>query len=132
MGGNSSYTFFEPDEPTYAHLRRSFIQEDLPRLVPALGIEGQPLPVLWTADFIPLDGPDPGSTRFVVGEFNCSCVGLSKFGAACGPDRSLARVGEEDSREGQRLCDLIGRKAIDTLSTDGRRAVARARLTSNL
>ena len=32
-------------------------------------------------------------TEYVVGEFNCSCVGISKFQAVCGGEKTLANVG---------------------------------------
>merc|ERR1712146_689256 len=54
---------------------------DLPKIMPALGLEGEPFPIVWTTDLIPVDGPD-GGTDYTVGEFNCSCVGISKFQAA--------------------------------------------------
>ena len=52
----------------------SYFKADLPKLMKALEIGDQPLPLIWTADFIPgpvVDGKD----TFYVGEFNCSCVG---------------------------------------------------------
>ena len=74
----------------------------------------EPLPLLWTADYIPkegrralLCGPAPRrsapttpmvyvDTEYVVGEFNCSCVGISKFQAVCGGEKTLADVPDED------------------------------------
>ena len=83
----------------------------------ALDIEGQPLPLLWTSDFIPKDAEDgtPGKTEYVVGEFNCSCVGISQFGKACGPDKDLSFVDDVNFAEATELTDLMGRKAIEIL-----------------
>merc|ERR1712017_573 len=80
-----------------------------------LGVGGQPWPLLWTADFIPYDGATPGSTEYAVGEFNCSCVGVSKFQAVCGSDKTLADVSDEDYFDASKLTDLIGVKAIEML-----------------
>mmetsp|Transcript_41120 Transcript_41120/g.66131 ORF Transcript_41120/g.66131 Transcript_41120/m.66131 type:complete len:81 (-) Transcript_41120:224-466(-) len=55
----------------------SYFKKDLPNLMEALGIGDQPLPLIWTVDFIP--GPQKnGLDTFLVGEFNCSCVGITK------------------------------------------------------
>jgi hypothetical protein len=116
VGGISSYTFYEPNDPKYADLKKKFVDTDIPQLLKALGLEDQPLPLLWTGDFIPLDGEAPGSTEYVVGEFNCSCVGISKFGKACGPTKDLSLVSDEDYWEGTRLTDLMGKKAIEIIS----------------
>merc|ERR1719313_1548964 len=78
----------------------------------AMGLKGEPLPVLWTADFIPVDGH---ISPMVVGEFNCSCVGISAFGAACGPEKDLQDVSFSNFIYGSKLTDLIGKKAIETL-----------------
>merc|ERR1712060_572233 len=81
----------------------------------SLDLEGEPLPLLWTADFIPKDAEDgtPGKTEYVVGEFNCSCVGVSKFQAVCGGTKTLADVPDEDYFEASKLTDLMGQKAIE-------------------
>merc|ERR1719343_1632847 len=116
VGGNSAYTYYKPGDPLYADLEHKFFNIDLPQLKKAIGIEGQPLPILWTSDFIPLDGPEPGSTVYTVGEFNCSCVGISKFQAVCGGEKTLADVPDEDYYDACQLTDLMGKKAIEMLS----------------
>eukprot|EP00746_Dinoflagellata_sp_MGD_P018148 gnl/MRDRNA2_/MRDRNA2_142083_c0_seq1.p1 gnl/MRDRNA2_/MRDRNA2_142083_c0~~gnl/MRDRNA2_/MRDRNA2_142083_c0_seq1.p1 ORF type:complete len:487 (-),score=113.87 gnl/MRDRNA2_/MRDRNA2_142083_c0_seq1:10-1470(-) len=117
VGGIAKYKFYEPGAPEFADLENKFLKEDMGKLKKALGIEEQPLPLLWTADFIPKDAEDgtPGKTEYVVGEFNCSCVGISQFGAACGPDKGLADVSDANFKEASRLTDLMGRKAIEIL-----------------
>eukprot|EP00616_Rhizochromulina_sp_CCMP1243_P000648 CAMPEP_0118961424 /NCGR_PEP_ID=MMETSP1173-20130426/107_1 /TAXON_ID=1034831 /ORGANISM="Rhizochromulina marina cf, Strain CCMP1243" /LENGTH=558 /DNA_ID=CAMNT_0006909593 /DNA_START=15 /DNA_END=1691 /DNA_ORIENTATION=- len=111
VGGIAKYAFYQPEAPEFTELRLKF-QQDIPSIMSAMGLRGEPLPVLWTADFIPVDGH---VAPYVVGEFNCSCVGISKFGAACGPDKDLGDVEDEDFDEGTRLTDLIGLKAVETL-----------------
>merc|ERR1719220_1564820 len=79
-----------------------------------MSLADQPLPILWTGDFIPADGPN-GSTVYIVGEFNCSCVGISNFGKGCGEDKDLTDVTDENFAEGTRLTTLIGKKAVEAL-----------------
>merc|ERR1712019_156340 len=111
VGGNSIYTFYEPDDPKYAWLYQS-IKDSLPTLMPTLKLEGEGLPILWTTDFIPKD-PEAGGegTEYVVGEFNCSCVGISKFQAHCGG--SLADCSDDDYADACKLTDLMGSKAVE-------------------
>jgi len=111
VGGNSDYTFYEPDDAKYEWLYQS-IKNSLTELMPTLGLKGESLPILWTTDFIPKD-PEAGGegTEYVVGEFNCSCVGISKFQAKCGG--SVADVADADYADGVKLTDMIGRKAVE-------------------
>merc|ERR1711879_914394 len=93
----SEYTFYEPDDAKYAWLYKSIKDS---------------LPILWTTDFIPKDAEAGGAgTEYVVGEFNCSCVGISKFQAKCGG--SVADVADADYADGVKLTDMIGRKAVE-------------------
>jgi len=111
VGGNSEYTFYEPDDPKYSWLYKS-IKDSLPTLMPTLGLTQDQLPILWTTDFIPKDPEGGGEgTEYVVGEFNCSCVGISKFQAKCGG--SVADVADEDYADGVKLTDMIGAKAVE-------------------
>ena len=55
-------------------------------------------------------------TEYVVGEFNCSCVGISKFQAVCGGEKTLADVPDEDYYEACLLTDLMGKKAFEMLT----------------
>jgi hypothetical protein len=118
VGGNSAYTYYEPDDPKYSDLYGK-LKKDLPALMTVLDLEGQPLPLLWTADYIPKDPEkersDGVDTEYVVGEFNCSCVGISKFQAVCGGTKTLADVPDEDYYDACRLTDLMGTKAIEMI-----------------
>lgn len=119
VGGNSAYTYYEPTHPKYADLLAK-LMKDIPSLLKVLDLEGQPLPLLWTADYIPKDPEYPRTdgvdTEYVVGEFNCSCVGVSKFQAVCGGEKTLADVPDEDYYEASKLTDLMGIKAIEMLT----------------
>ena len=145
VGGIAKYAFYEPGCPEFADLEKKFVEGDLPQLQRALDIEGQPLPLLWTSDFIPKDVvktvaladgetiavAQPGATEYVVGEFNCSCVGISQLGKACGPDRDLSFVGDLDFAEATKLTDLMGKKAIEILNEDRAPTTAATSPTTN-
>jgi len=126
VGGNSEYTYYKPDDPKYAGLVKK-LYADIPDLLPSLGLSGEPLPLLWTCDYIPKNpdtwekGPYDRSctdaeTEYTVGEFNCSCVGISKFQAVCGGELSLKDVPDDDYFDACELTDLMGVKAIEMLS----------------
>jgi len=114
VGGNSKYTYYKPDDPKYAWLYQS-IKDSLPTLMPTLGLLPTDLPILWTTDFIPKD-PEKGGegTEYVVGEFNCSCVGISKFQAHCGG--GVADLSDDDYADGWMLTKLMGEKAVEFVS----------------
>mmetsp|Transcript_7007 Transcript_7007/g.13348 ORF Transcript_7007/g.13348 Transcript_7007/m.13348 type:complete len:676 (+) Transcript_7007:58-2085(+) len=76
MKSGAKYVRYEPDDKKY-ELLMSHFKEDLPVLMEALEIGDQPLPLIWTGDFIPGPAKD-GKDTFFVGEFNCSCVGITK------------------------------------------------------
>ncbi|KAL3931285.1 MAG: hypothetical protein SGPRY_001187 [Prymnesium sp.] len=118
VGGNSAYTYYEPTDPKYSDLLAK-LMKDIPSLLKVMDLEGQTLPLLWTADYIPKDPEYPRTdgvdTEYVVGEFNCSCVGISKFQAVCGGEKTLADVPDEDYYEACKLTDLMGVKAIEML-----------------
>ena len=123
VGGNSDYTYYTPEDPKYANMVQT-LYKDIPTLLPCMGLQGEPLPLLWTADYIPknpegwtkAENADDAETEYVVGEFNCSCVGISMFQAVCGGEKTLADVPDEDYFEACKLTDLMGVKAIEMLS----------------
>ncbi|EGB09119.1 hypothetical protein AURANDRAFT_12246, partial [Aureococcus anophagefferens] len=83
VGGNSVYTYYEPSDPKYKGLLDRLLYDVEHGLMETLGLAGEALPLLWTCDYIPKnpegwagDGDAPPElTEYVVGEFNCSCVG---------------------------------------------------------
>jgi len=126
VGGNSEYTYYKPDDAKYSGLVQK-LYADIPTLLPTLGLEGEPLPLLWTADYIPKNpdswakGPydrscSDAETEYTVGEFNCSCVGISMFQAVCGGEKTLADVPDADYFEACELTELMGVKAIEMLT----------------
>ena len=64
-------TYDEPEQ--WPELIEMF-QHEYPKLKERIGDFDPPL--LWTADFMLDDAPD-GGDAYVLGEFNCSCVGFT-------------------------------------------------------
>ena len=123
VGGTGSvYTYFGPDEVQYQGLTRNFLEKDLPLVMPALGLPEEPIPLWWTTDFINSSpaGTPPENEKWIVGEFNCSCVGISRCLAAyCKddtPNASYDDITAEDKAEADRYGKLMGEKALAILS----------------
>jgi hypothetical protein len=74
FGLPAAKTMFGPDEPTLAHLRRSFEGKWLPGLQRLTGVETASLPVLWDADFVLGPPDDRGADTYVLTEVNVSAV----------------------------------------------------------
>jgi hypothetical protein len=124
VGGNSAYTYYEPTDPLYADLLAK-LQGDIKNgLLDVLDLKGEKLPLIWTCDYIPknpegwdkAENAEPMQTEYVVGEFNCSCVGISMFQAVCGGEKTLADVPDADYFEACKLTDLMGVKALEMLA----------------
>merc|ERR1712224_1129463 len=92
------------------------IKEDMNKIMPALGLATEPLPLWWTSDFIlssPVGTPVE-QEKWIVGEFNCSCVGISKcLPAFCNKDNPNASWNDipaadkdeaEDGQQDGRCC----------------------------
>ena len=122
VGGMSDYTYYLPTAAKYKGLVEK-LYADIPTLLPCLGLGDEPLPLLWTCDYIPknpegwgkAENASNAETKYVVGEFNCSCVGISMFQAVCGGEKTLADVPDSDYFEACELTDLMGVKAIEML-----------------
>lgn len=67
------YTTYSPDDPKFSVLIDNF-KADLPSIMSCFGLDGEALPLLWTADYIYGDTDE----ELYVGEFNCSCVGITQ------------------------------------------------------
>ena len=123
VGGTGSiYTFYGPEEPLFASLTENFLKKDLPHVMPSLDLAEEPLPLWWTTDFINASPPGTKAEdeKWIVGEFNCSCVGISRCLAAyCKDDTPNAcwdDISEEDKAEAKKMGDLMGEKALAILS----------------
>ena len=78
LASGAKYVSYKPDDPQFASLMEKVIKQDLPKILPALGLEKEPLPLIWTTDFILGDKTADGKDTYFVGEFNCSCVGITQ------------------------------------------------------
>merc|ERR1711871_526089 len=129
VGGTGSiYTFYGPDEPKFANLTNGFLAPGtgcVKDVMPALGLGNEPLPLWWTTDFIlasPVGTPE-AEEQWIVGEFNCSCVGVSVcLPAYCKDDTPNAcydDIPAADKAEAARMGDMMGQVALKILSGGG-------------
>merc|ERR1739848_143132 len=115
-------TYYGPDEPKFATLTENFLKKDLGGVMPALDLASEPLPLWWTTDFI--NSSPPGTAeqdeKWIVGEFNCSCVGISKCLAAyCKddtPNANYTDISAEDLAAAEKYGLMMGEKATGMLS----------------
>merc|ERR1719486_316245 len=119
-GTGSIYTFYGPDEPKFANLTTNFLTKDIDKVMPALGLN-EPIPLWWTTDFIlasPVGTPS-AEEKWIVGEFNCSCVGISKcLPAYCKDDTPSVGwkdIAAEDQKEAMAIGNMMGQVAMDIL-----------------
>jgi len=124
VGGTGSiYTYYGPDEAKFKNLTTNFLDRDLPKVMPALGLAAEPIPLWWTTDFILAspEGTPAEEEKWIVGEFNCSCVGISKCLAAyCQedtPKASVEDISKEDMDEAMIYGNIMGEKAKGILSS---------------
>ena len=82
-----------------------------------LGLWTAGAPIFWTVDLIAADADTDeggGGVRWVVGEINCSCVGISELQSfACGaPASRRAAVTQASVDEGLRIAGVVGSSAV--------------------
>jgi glutathione synthase/RimK-type ligase-like ATP-grasp enzyme len=87
----AQYTVHSPEDPKFTNLVQA-LQEDLPKIMNAVGLEEHPLPLLWSVDYIFGEKDSQGNDTFHVGEFNSTCVGITKQ---------------------PKLCELVGLTAVE-------------------
>merc|ERR1711907_481677 len=104
------------------NLTENFLTKDINQIMPSLGLGDQPIPLWWTSDFINASPPGtpPDQEQWIVGEFNCSCVGISKNLAAWAnpdaPNAGYDSIPAEDKKAAMEYGNLMGRIALDLLS----------------
>merc|ERR1719324_870961 len=128
VGGTGSiYTYYGPDEPMFANLTQKFLTDDIDKVMPALGLPDEPIPLWWTGDFILASAEE----KWIIGEFNCSCVGISKcLPAYCKDDTPNAcwnDIPAEDKDAAMMYAKLMGSVALDILGGGGAKAPAGAK-----
>merc|ERR1711994_1027081 len=89
------------------------LEAELEDYVKALGLSEKDIPLLWAADFIPVDN---ARAPMVIGEFNCSCLGLAGFLDARG--RDLQDITMRQYLMGQEMADKIGALAAEQLESN--------------
>merc|ERR1719254_427532 len=106
-------------------LLKKFIEEDCPVLMKTLDLPNEPIPLWWTADMINAslgkcwDAVDVKDQKWVVGEFNCSCVGISKcLPAYCKadiPNVSWKDIPAKERTHATKYGDIVGQEAAKML-----------------
>jgi len=123
VGGETKTTIYPasaPDFPNTDALPLKQVQDkleaEIPEYLQALGLGEKDIPLLWAADFIPVDnhkGKGGASVPLVIGEFNCSCLGLAGFLDARGGD--LMALPAEKVAMGEEMSNKIGTLAREQL-----------------
>merc|ERR1712117_536760 len=120
VGGETKTTIYPAsadDFPDTTELPLKTIQAkleaELEDYVKALSLSDKDIPLLWAADFIPVD---QHKTPMVIGEFNCSCLGLAGFLDARGKD--VQDITMRQYLMGQEMADKIGRLAREQLDAE--------------
>ena len=54
------------------------LAEDVPKLMAAIGKEGEALPLVWTVDLVADDKEEGAPDVYKAGEFDCACIGISQ------------------------------------------------------
>jgi hypothetical protein len=106
-------------------LRKRMVEEDCPVLMKTLELGDEPIPLWWTADMINAslgtcwEAVEESQQKWVVGEFNCSCVGISKcLPAYCKPDSpnvSWKDIPEQEAADATKYGDIVGSEAAKML-----------------
>jgi len=104
-----------------AALLKKFTEEDCPVMMKTLELPDEPIPLWWTADMINASlgqcwtAVPVAEQKWVVGEFNCSCVGISKcLPAYCKPDTpnvSWKDIPAEEAGHATKYGDIVGKEA---------------------
>jgi len=114
VGGETITTIYQPGSDEFKAAGYDKMQEKLQTEIgdylDKLGLPRDALPLLWAADLIPVDNH---KSPMVIGEFNCSCLGIAGFLNARGKD--INDLSKEDAELGQGMADLIGQKAVASL-----------------
>merc|ERR1712190_34082 len=109
VSGETKTTVYSADAPEYAATRKK-LEEGVPMYMEKLGLDMSQLPLLWAADFLVMED---GSHK--IGEFNCSCLGVTGFMEARGKDKDACKP--EDIERGQAMADPMAKVALKALET---------------
>merc|ERR1712032_295311 len=109
VSGETKTTVFSADAEEYAATRKK-LEEGTPEYMKALGLDMSQLPLLWAADFLVME-----DDSHKIGEFNCSCLGVTGFMEARGKDKDACKP--EDNERGQAMADHMAKVAFKALET---------------
>jgi len=117
VGGETKTTLYPADAPNFPDTPalplktiQKKLESEIDVYVKALGLSDKDIPLLWAADYIPVDNH---KTPMVIGEFNCSCLGLAGFLDARGGD--LQDITMRQFAMGMEMADKIGKLAREQL-----------------
>merc|ERR1712161_144234 len=113
VSGETKTTIYSPaaaDFPANYKELQDKMENQMGDYLKALNLPETALPLLWAADFIPVDGH---IMHHVIGEFNCSCLGIAGFLNSRGKD--LKDMTQDDAAMGQKMAELIGQICKDAL-----------------
>merc|ERR1712007_220432 len=117
VSGETKTTIYKPDTEdfpaNYKELQQK-MENEMGDYLKALKLGDDALPLLWAADFIPVDGH---KCHHVIGEFNCSCLGIAGFLNSRGLD--LKDMTDDDRKMGEAMANLIGEIALKELEKKG-------------
>jgi len=113
VGGETKTTIHSPSDEKFPYTDiQNKLETEIPIYLEKLGLPADALPLLWAADFIPVDDH---RAPMVIGEFNCSCLGLAGFLNVRGKD--IKELTEADKTIGMGMANLIGQKALEALES---------------
>ena len=123
VGGTGSiYTNYGPEEPKFANLTKNFLMKDLPKVMPMLGLANEPIPLYWSVDFVLAspEGTPAEEEKWIVSEFNCSCLGMPFcYAAGTSEDNPVAKYSDiqsEDLEAANKYAENMGEVALAILS----------------
>merc|ERR1712194_922726 len=115
VGGETITTIWKPSDAGFPYKdMQKKLQDEIPTYLTSLGLAQDALPLLWAADLIPVDDH---KAPMVIGEFNCSCLGLAGFLNVRGGD--IKDITPEDKAMGMAMANTIGEKALESLRRFG-------------
>merc|ERR1712242_397783 len=104
VSGETKTTVFSKEAEEYQKTKK-MLEDGVPDYMKKLGLDMSQLPLLWAADFLTMPNGDAK-----IGEFNCSCLGVTGFLDSRGKD-GPGDCKPEDVERGQAMCDHIGKVA---------------------